>query len=149
MEEVLIAPCGMNCGICSSYLALKQDIKSRGIRMPYCSGCRSRNKQCAFIKKRCGLLTGGLVQYCYECKDFPCANLLRLDKKYRACYRMSMVENLECIKAKGIQQLIDAEKEKWRCPECGQVICCHNGICFACGLDRLRDKQKKYRWEDD
>ena len=60
-----------------------------------------------------------------------------------------MVENLECIKAKGIQQLIDAEKEKWRCPECGQVICCHNGICFACGLDRLRDKQKKYRWEDD
>jgi hypothetical protein len=29
MEEKLIAPCGMNCGICSGYLALKHDIKSK------------------------------------------------------------------------------------------------------------------------
>ena len=30
MEEVLIAPCGMNCGFCSSYLAMKNDLKSTG-----------------------------------------------------------------------------------------------------------------------
>jgi ribosomal protein L37E len=27
------------------------------------------------------------------------------------------------------------------------VICCHNGLCFNCGLDKLR-QNKKYHWEE-
>ena len=49
LNEELIAPCGMNCGICSGYLAYKNNIKGRGL--PNCAGCRARNKQFAFIKK--------------------------------------------------------------------------------------------------
>jgi hypothetical protein len=56
---------------------------------------------------------------------------------------------LEYIRENGFRSFLDREKEKWRCPECGETICCHNGICFHCGLDKLKAKKKKYRWEDD
>jgi hypothetical protein len=28
------------------------------------------------------------------------------------------------------------------------VICCHNGLCFNCGLDKLRQKKHKSRWDE-
>ena len=149
MNEELIAPCGMNCGICRGYLACKYDLRSKGIRMSYCIGCRPRDKQCAFLKKRCNLLMEGKAQYCYECEDFPCTGLQRLDKRYKSDFRMSMVENLEYIRKNGIEQFLLKEEERWKCPECGEVICCHNGICFNCGLEKLKNKKKLYRWEDD
>ncbi len=149
MNEDLIAPCGMNCGICSAYLAQKYDLRSKGIRMSYCTGCRPRDKRCSFLKKRCTLLLNNNVKYCYQCDDFPCRELSHLDKRYRMYYRMSMVENLESIKESGTRQFLEKEEERWKCPECGGVICCHNGICFSCGVSKLRDKKKLYRWEDD
>ena len=149
MNEELIAPCGMNCGICSGYLAYKNDVKNKGIRMTYCTGCRPRNKQCAFLKKRCPPLLSGEIKYCYQCQDLPCKTLLNIDRRYRTYYRMSMIDNLKYIKENGIRQFLEKEREKWQCPECGEVICCHNGICFNCGLDKLKLKKKIYRWEDD
>lgn len=151
MEETtsrLIAPCGMNCAICSGYLAREYDLKSKGIRMPYCTGCRPRGKICAFLKKQCNLLLNNKVQYCYECKSFPCNRLLQLDKRYRTLFRMSMVENLNFIQSNGVQELLENEKKRWACPNCGGTISCHNGICFQCGLNELRSRKKRYRWED-
>ncbi len=148
MEEVLIAPCGMNCAICSGYLASKNDLKSKGVKTPYCIGCRPRDKQCAFLRKRCDLILYGKVKYCYECPDFPCRNLRHIDRRYRENYRMSMIENLDYIRDNGIGRFLKKEEEKWICPECGETICCHNGICFNCGLDKLVNKKRRYRWED-
>jgi len=62
---------------------------------------------------------------------------------------MSMIENLRYIRENGISQFLVREKKKWNCPECGEIICCHNGICFNCGLDLFKGKKKPYRWEDD
>ena len=149
MNEELIAPCGMNCSICSGYLAFKNDVRNKGIRMAYCAGCRPRDKKCAFLKKRCDLLMSGRAHYCYECDDFPCRNLQHIDKRYRTNYRMSMIENLEYIKEYGMERFLEKEEEKWRCPECGAVICCHNGICFECGLEKLRNRKNLYRWGDE
>lgn len=117
--------------------------------MPYCKGCRPRDKKCAFLKKRCDLLLSGRVQYCYECAEFPCRYLQHIDKRYRSLYRMSMIENLEDIKENGIERFLEKEEKKWRCPECGAMICCHNGICFGCELDKLKKKKSLYRWGDD
>jgi len=88
------------------------------------------------------------IRYCYECSNFPCEGLKHLDNRYGTYFKMSMIENLEYIKDNGINKFLEREQEKWRCPECGGVICCHNGICFNCGLDKLRQKKQRYRWEE-
>lgn len=145
MEEKLIAPCGMNCGVCVSYLAMMHDLKKKGFNRMYCAGCRPRGKNCTFMKDKCNLLGKGLVRFCYECADFPCRRLKDLDKRYRTKYHLSMIENLELIQKSGMEKFLEKEEAKWRCQECGGVICCHNGLCLNCGLDKLR-RNKRYRW---
>jgi hypothetical protein len=93
LSAELIAPCGMNCALCSSYLALTNKLKSKGVKMPYCTGCRARNKQCAFLKKHCTRLLKVEVNFCFECPDFPCDRLKKLDDRYKSRYKMSMVDN--------------------------------------------------------
>lgn len=147
-NEELIAPCGMNCALCSSYQSQKHALKKQGMPMPCCTGCRPRSKQCAFLKKRCRLIGSGEMNYCYECRDFPCENLLKLDKRYQTLYRMSMVANLKDIRDRGIEAFLSQEQQKWQCARCGGTICCHNGLCFHCDFEALRQKKKVFRWED-
>jgi hypothetical protein len=144
----LISPCGMNCSICASNLALNNNLKNRGVQMPYCSGCRPRDKKCAFIKKNCDLINNNKIRYCYECEEFPCKKLKAIDKRYRTNYRMSMIENLKFIKEYGIEKFLDKENKKWKCHNCSGIISCHNGLCFKCDLDKLKHKKKLYRWEE-
>lgn len=146
--EEMLAPCGMNCALCASYLALKNNLKEKGIKMPYCSGCRPRNKKCAFLKKSCRLLMDNKIDYCYRCSEFPCSRLKAIDKRYREFFRMSMIDNLNYIKEKGISRFLLSEKKKWQCPQCGELICCHNGLCFKCDYSKINTLKNKYRWEE-
>jgi len=138
----------MNCSVCSAYLALKFDLKKKGFGRTYCAGCLPRGKNCAFMKKQCGLLGQGLVRFCFLCADFPCRRLEALDKRYRTFYHMSEIENLNFLKERGVEAFLEKERAKWRCNRCGGVICCHNGLCYNCDLDKLREKKLKYRWEE-
>ena len=147
IKSELIAPCGMNCAVCSNYLSMKNDLKNKGVRMPYCKGCRPRNKNCSFLKKRCLKLANGTVTFCFECSSFPCNGLKTLGNRYASRYRMSMVENLTFIKENGIEKFLKQQEEIWKCPNCGESICCHNGICYNCELEKLKNKKEKYRWE--
>jgi hypothetical protein len=61
---------------------------------------------------------------------------------------MSFIDNLKFIKEQGLAEFLEHQQKKWQCPQCGDVICCHNGICFNCGLEKLKNKKKLYRWED-
>ena len=119
IKRGMIAPCGMNCALCSSYLAWREDLKAEGINRSYCEGCRPQDRKCAFLKKRCPKLLKGQVKYCFECKEYPCERLKRLDKRYRTYYHMSMLANLDFIKKKGIRRFLKKEQRKWRCPKCG------------------------------
>jgi hypothetical protein len=148
-SEDLVAPCGMDCNICSGYLAMQHDVKKKGIRMSYCSGCRPRDKKCAFLKKKCKRLLHHSVTFCYECPEYPCENLKSIDTRYTTFFRMSLLENLTFIKKNGMEDFLRAQKEKWRCPTCGGAICCHNGLCFHCNIETLQTKKKMYRWEDE
>jgi len=147
MDKELIAPCGANCAVCGRYLALRYDVNRKGMRMSYCAGCRPRNRKCAFITKNCKLLLSKKIEFCYECGNFPCKRLKRLDGRYQKFFRTSFVENLEYIKNKGMAKFLKAQQEKWRCSKCGEVICCHNGLCFNCDFQTLKKKKNKIRWE--
>ncbi len=98
-KSSLIAPCGMNCGICMAYLREKNK----------CPGCRGTdiNKPITRIKckiKTCEVFQEAKSKFCFQCESFPCDNLKRLDKRYRTKYNMSMIENLENIKNSGIRK---------------------------------------------
>jgi hypothetical protein len=149
MEEILIAPCGMNCALCSSYLAQKNNLKDKGCQKSYCAGCRPRGKNCAFMKKNCELLGEGRVKYCFECAKFPCKRLKSLDERYRKRYHMSMIENLKDIKEYGIKMFLTHQEKKWKCPECGGAISCHDGFCYNCGQADFKDRKKISLWVGD
>ena len=148
MEEILIAPCGMNCALCVSYLAMKNELNKKGFAKRYCPGCRPRGKNCTFMHSSCEKVGNGLVRFCSKCGDFPCKRLKALDKRYRDKYHMSMIENLCAIKERGMDAFLTDQEDRWRCPDCGGTVCCHNGLCFSCSLDALRLK-KKYCWDGE
>ena len=128
----LIAPCGMNCRLCWGYIREKNT----------CPGCLGLNGQetqkskCRTTCKirKCERASKGNTKYCSDrCVSFPCARLKQLDKRYRTKYGMSMIDNLKMINAFGIRLFIRNEKEKWICPECGELICVHRPTCHSCG----------------
>ena len=138
-EEIrLIAPCGMNCGICRAYLRKER-------HCPCCHGADT-HKSTSCIKcviRSCETIKASQSKFCFECEIFPCQRLKQLDKRYRTRYAMSMIENLESIKAIGLSAFSENEAERWRCPECGGVICVHEGYCLRCGILRKRQERIK------
>ena len=134
IDPQLIALCGMNCAICSGYLAYKNQLRFKGV-MAHCRGCRPRNKLCAFVKKRCAdnlKLLHGTVNFCFECDCFPCEALKRLDAKYRRDFGMSMIDNLVEIRENGLEKFLEKQHHKYACQQCGELTSVHNGKCFNC-----------------
>jgi hypothetical protein len=127
-ETQLIAPCGMNCGICRAYLRKERK----------CPGCHGEDtlKAASCVKciiRNCEMIQASQSKFCYECEKYPCIRLKQLDKRYRTKYAMSMIENLGNIKSIGLSAFVENEKERWRCPKCGGMICVHKGYCLDCG----------------
>ena len=129
MKEELIAPCGMNCAICVAYFGYRMDGHRR---KEACLGCRIKNKNCAFIKQHCELLSNNEVEYCYECIRFPCERIVTLDRRYRTSYNMSSIENLELIRDEGIDEFLKQQEERYKCPKCGDTLCVHTDRCYSC-----------------
>ena len=128
LTAILIAPCGMNCGLCSGYLRGKKN----------CPGCHGVNEgkpnYCVVCRiKNCEHLAASKQKLCFVCENFPCKRLKQLDKRYRTKYSMSMIENLENIREIGLDEFVAREKKRWTCPKCGGLICVHKVTCLACG----------------
>ncbi|MBN2201676.1 DUF3795 domain-containing protein [bacterium] len=124
----LIAPCGMNCGICMAYLREKD----------HCPGCRAEPafKPASCVRCRilnCDLIRTGRARFCLERDDKPCQRLKDLDKRYRTKYNMSMLENLAAIRRSGIRKFAAEEKRRWTCRKCGGTINVHRAVCSECG----------------
>lgn len=98
-----------------------------------CKGCRPRNKQCAFLKKRCNLLKNKKIEFCFECQDFPCKNLLKLDERYKKRgWDVSFSGNNRRIKEVGLVKFIEEQEKKFQCPKCGGTISVHDNKCYDC-----------------
>lgn len=145
MKEEGIAPCGMNCRLCVNYQMYEKDLTKKGFHREPCPGCIPRGENCTHLGNSCTLLAEGQVRFCFQCEQYPCKRLKALDKRYRNKYHMSMIENLESIRTRGLDAFLQEQEKVWQCPSCGDVICCHNGLCMNCQLDVLR-QNKRYRW---
>lgn len=129
LSAELIAPCGMDCGLCMAFVRDKNR----------CLGCRAdddgKAKSClACSIRNCEVIRSGEVTFCNDdCGRFPCPRLKRLDARYREKYRMSMLENLRVIREQGVDAFVASERERWVCPTCGGLQCVHTPECVYCG----------------
>ena len=128
----LIAPCGMNCALCQAY-------QGKGLA---CRGCglggeRKACQNCSIRKCH------KKEDFCFECPDYPCKRLKALDKRYRTKYQMSMLENLEFIRAKGLDAFVIEQENRYRCSRCGKLRTVHQEYCLYCaGWIRKRGKSE-------
>ena len=127
----MIAPCGLDCSICSRALAEKDP----------CPGCLGpdENKP-EFCSKRCGIILCRKRQengytYCDECPDYPCADVEEKESRYTSKYPLyeSPGKNLREIRENGMEKFLEKERNEWTCGECGHIVSVHTGICSGCG----------------
>ena len=138
----LIAPCGMNCALCSRYLAYVHHLNRS-----QCAGCRPSNKHCTYLFAKCSGLNANRAgnadaPFCGECELYPCAQIECMDKRYRSQYGMSIKETMNVIVSDGPEALAQRHAQQFACPKCGDVISIHNRRCFRCeSITRLVEKQ--------
>jgi len=130
---MLIAPCGLDCALCRSYIRKRNP----------CPGCRgsdsNKTKSClACAIKNCKELAAGKFRFCFSCASYPCTVLRHLEDRYRARYGVSPISNLEQIKRTGVEDFMAEEISKWACPDCGSLLSMHKPECVHCG----------YNWQD-
>lgn len=121
----MVAPCGINCTYCYVHHKKKKP----------CAGCNMGGDNKPLSCQKCKIKQCVEEQqhhYCYECKDFPCKLLKRLDKSYQIRYQESLIKNLKCIQSKGLAYFLDAERLRFTCPECGHEVNIHDKICCHC-----------------
>ncbi|MFA5364119.1 MAG: DUF3795 domain-containing protein [Candidatus Bathyarchaeia archaeon] len=129
IDLMIVSRCGVNCGLCVGFLGYNMDGTKRESK---CGGCRTLETACGFVKNQCKKLADkDEIAYCYECSDFPCENMRKADEYYSKKYDASLIENLTYIK-NGLEAFTKREKEKWKCPTCGGVICIHTRRCYSC-----------------
>ena len=129
----LIAACGMNCGLCIGFLREKNPcggcFKKEDLNKP--KSCRS----CAIVN--CEGLKDTDSGLCYDCSKYPCIRLKKLDKRYRSKYRMSMIDNLNFIKEKGMDKFLENEQIRWTCKTCNSGVSVHRNFCLNCKTELL------------
>ena len=127
----MIAPCGLDCSICSRAL----------LETNPCPGCLGpdENKP-EFCRERCGIILcrkriENGYEYCDECPDYPCEDVLEKANRYTSKYPLyeSPGKNLRDIRELGMEAFLENERENFTCKECGHVISVHTGICSGCG----------------
>lgn len=127
-----VAPCGINCKLCSAFRRERNK----------CPGCLSDDpnpdlKHLSTCKIKFCKEKGDVATLCYECKKFPCVLIKHLDKRYSTKHHLSVIENLNFIKEHGRIEFEKWQNEKWLCPKCKKdLICCHKKTCFGCGFEK-------------
>ncbi|MBI4733317.1 MAG: hypothetical protein HY779_00575 [Rubrobacteridae bacterium] len=91
-----------------------------------------QDKKCAWVKRDCALLKKKQIVFCFECKDFPCANLKKLDQRHVQDYNVSLIDNLLQMKKMGAELWLKEQEVEWRCPRCGGSLCATDGECYDC-----------------
>jgi hypothetical protein len=132
-ELNLAGPCGFYCGTCSHFLARSKGVLKEKHLKDGCRGCREQDKRCASIKRDCALIRNGLHEFCFQCRDFPCDNLRRLDQRHRRDDNLSVIDNLLRIKEISARLWLAEQEAEWRCLKCGGNRCVIDRTCYDCG----------------
>jgi len=115
-REKLVAPCGIDCGVCEFYLSkdneqIMEYLVSKGIPKAIlpCKGCRNMDGKCPIMKTACETYIctqSKEVEFCSDCRDFPCSMLTPSADKAATLPHNLKVFNLCTIKRDGLDDFI-------------------------------------------
>ncbi|MDD3831317.1 MAG: DUF3795 domain-containing protein [Clostridia bacterium] len=128
-EDKMLAPCGLDCSLCSkAYRAEKP-----------CPGCHGEDEYKSKYCSTCGIALCKLRpllpdDFCDKCPQYPCADIMEKQNRYTTQYPLveNPIDNLVQMRKIGITQFMDNQRKQWSC-ECGGVFCVYNGVCSKCG----------------
>jgi hypothetical protein len=134
MDIKLVSPCGFYCGVCRHYLARAKGLLAVKNLKHGCKGCREQDKKCAAIKQHCVLIRQNQIGYCFECADFPCELLLKLEERHLRTDGISPINHLTEMKEIGVETWLHKRRDGWVCPECGgDLAVIGDRQCYDCG----------------
>lgn len=126
--QELTSPCGRDCFNCPFYLANKSEAMKKGLAKKFqmaeenipCSGCRSIEGKCELLKQMglgepCKIYTCSQkegVEFCYQCKKFPCELLHPLADHAGDLPHNLKVYNLCKIQQMGVEEWAEKEAKK-------------------------------------
>ena len=125
IEPDMFAPCGMNCLVCYKHCYHKKPcdgcLKSDDGKPEHCRKCEI--KDCVSARE---------ITYCFECSEYPCKRIKRMEKSYNTRYRSSLMENSELVRQYGLEKFMEKQKERYACSKCGGIISIHDRECSEC-----------------
>jgi hypothetical protein len=147
IKKELLAPCGLYCGVCSIYMAHRDNnIKFKEKLLPVykafardtsdiaCTGCLSDGivfpvcRVCAI--KKCNRERG--FEGCHECNDFPCKFIenfpIRVGKKV-------IQRAIPFWRERGTEKFVEEEEKRYHCPGCNNPLFRGAKRCNKCKID--------------
>ncbi|MFX1337763.1 MAG: DUF3795 domain-containing protein [Promethearchaeota archaeon] len=146
VKKELLAPCGLYCGVCSIYIAHRDNnLKFKEKLMPVykafaktiddisCTGCLSDGivfpvcrscpiKKCSQDKR---------INGCYQCDDFPCKFIenfpIQVGKKV-------ILRAIPTWRKLGTEKWVEEEEKRYHCPECENPLFRGAKRCNKCGI---------------
>lgn len=119
MDARLVAPCGLNCGLCRAFLREKNP----------CLGCRAVSKSNPIARYHCRIKNCKNIKvhgwkFCRPtCDEFPCHYIHLLQKRYSAKYGVDVFDNLRKIRESGLTKFAAGEDRRYL--KGGLVWCMH------------------------
>ena len=99
----MIAPCGLNCAVCSE--ALREDSP--------CVGCRNEGRKGEYCANLCKIVNCEIRKtlpdgFCDKCPQYPCRKIVDKECWYANAYPMieSLMGNLAFIRENGIKKFL-------------------------------------------
>jgi hypothetical protein len=139
-KKNLAAPCGLYCGVCSVYIAHRDNngkfkeklsaVYGVGADDIRCEGCLSDNpfvycKVCSI--KSCTQEKG--LEGCHQCNDFPCKAIedfpIPVGKKV-------MLRAIPAWRQLGTDRWMAEEERRYQCPHCGYQLFRGAKRCRSC-----------------
>jgi hypothetical protein len=144
VDERLLAPCGLYCGVCAILIADRdnnQKFKERlvtvyGLQSPediHCEGCLSDDRfaYCRVCPIRDCCATKGF-EGCHQCDEFPCdlieAFPMPVGKKV-------ILRAIPEWKELGTEAWVEREEKRYRCPQCDYPLFRGTKRCRNCGTE--------------
>ena len=141
MDDKLLAPCGIYCGICPIYIAGKENhtgmkeilasnlnTSANEIR---CDGCFSAEPfvNCADCTVRNCIIERD-IEGCFACNDFPCRTIEDMED---ATGKKVILRSVPLLQKLGPANFIEEEQKHYLCPYCGYQLFMGAQRCRNCG----------------